>query len=51
VSIRWWLDADRLHVRIRVPVGADATVELPGQPTVEVGHGEHTFEVPSDEGR
>jgi len=50
-SVRWWLDADRLHVKIRVPVGADATVELPGQPTVEVRHGEHTFEVPSDEGR
>jgi alpha-L-rhamnosidase len=50
-SIRWWLDAGRLHVAIRVPVGADATVELPGQPTVEVGHGEHTYDVPLGRGR
>jgi alpha-L-rhamnosidase len=50
-SIRWRLDAGRLHVTIRVPVGADATVDLPGRPAAEVGHGEHTFDVPLQEGR
>jgi alpha-L-rhamnosidase len=45
-SIRWWLDADRLRVTIHVPVGTEATVELPGQPSVKVGHGDHTFDVP-----
>jgi alpha-L-rhamnosidase len=45
-SIRWRLDADRLHVKVRVPVGTDATVELPGQSAVEVGHGEHAYDVP-----
>jgi alpha-L-rhamnosidase len=44
-SIRWWLGADRLHVRVRVPVGADATVELPGRSAVEAGHGEHAYDV------
>jgi alpha-L-rhamnosidase len=44
-SIRWSLDGDRLHVTVRVPAGVDATVELPGRPAIEVGSGEHTYDV------
>jgi alpha-L-rhamnosidase len=45
-SIRWWLDRTRLRVNVRVPVGASAVVELPGQPAIEVGHGQHDYDVP-----
>jgi alpha-L-rhamnosidase len=49
-SVRWWLDADRMHLQVRVPVGAQATVELPGRPAVEVSHGEHEYSVPVGQG-
>jgi alpha-L-rhamnosidase len=45
-SIGWRLAAGRLAVSVAVPVGAHAVVELPDQAAVEVGHGQHTFDVP-----
>lgn len=44
-SVRWWRDHDRLRVTVRVPVGADAIVDLPGRPTVQVAHGQHAYDV------
>ncbi|MEJ3749427.1 family 78 glycoside hydrolase catalytic domain [Actinomycetes bacterium KLBMP 9797] len=45
-SVAWKRADGVLRVRVEVPVGATATVRLPGSPDAHVSHGTHTFEVP-----
>ena len=46
-SVAWRRDAGRLVVQATVPVGATATVTLPGSDgPVTVGHGRHEWDVP-----
>jgi alpha-L-rhamnosidase len=42
-SIEWRVEGSQLEVTVVVPTGADATVELPGSPSVSVGSGTHSF--------
>ncbi|OLF05610.1 alpha-L-rhamnosidase [Actinophytocola xinjiangensis] len=46
-SVTWRRAGGRLTLRVTVPVGAGATVHVPGRVDPErVAHGEHTWEVP-----
>ncbi|GAA2853286.1 alpha-L-rhamnosidase [Actinoplanes cyaneus] len=45
-SVTWRREGATLHVEVTVPPGCDADVALPGQTSVTVGSGEHTFAVP-----
>ena len=46
-SIDWKLDGGRLRTAVTVPVGTTARVELPGEPSVDVGPGTHLFDSPA----
>ena len=41
-SIAWRIEDDRLHVDMRVPIGADAVIDLPGSDEEIIGAGTHT---------
>ena len=41
-SIAWRIEDDLLHVDVRVPIGADAVIALPGTDEEIVGAGSHT---------
>lgn len=45
-SVAWERDGETLTVELTVPVGAGATVRLPGQDEIGVGHGRHRWQVP-----
>jgi alpha-L-rhamnosidase len=45
-SVAWQAEGDALVVRVRVPVGATAEVDLPGVPEQTLAHGEHTLRAP-----
>ncbi|MFB7251286.1 family 78 glycoside hydrolase catalytic domain [Microbacterium sp. NPDC056234] len=40
-SVGWRIDGGRLHVELRVPIGADAVIDLPGAEQEIVGAGVH----------
>jgi alpha-L-rhamnosidase len=44
-SVGWSRGDGQVTVSVTVPVGSRATVDLPGQETVEVGHGTHEWTV------
>lgn len=44
-AVSWRRVDGRFHLRVVVPVGSTATVHLPGEQQVRVGHGTHTWEV------
>lgn len=44
-EIAWRRDGETLRVDVTVPTGTTATVDLPGMERVEVGSGEHSWEV------
>jgi alpha-L-rhamnosidase len=44
-EVAWQRSEGRLHLRVVVPVGATATVHIPGRPEpARVGHGTHTWQ-------
>ncbi|GAA2502837.1 alpha-L-rhamnosidase [Winogradskya humida] len=43
-SVSWQRAGGRFDLRVEVPVGATATVHLPGGDVHEVGHGTHTWQ-------
>jgi len=45
-SVAWERDGELLTVELTVPVGATATVRLPGQDELTVSHGSHRWQVP-----
>lgn len=45
-SVAWERDGSVLNVEVTVPVGAGATVRLPGLDEQTVGHGRHRWQVP-----
>ncbi|GAA2212647.1 glycoside hydrolase family 78 protein [Nonomuraea monospora] len=42
-EVAWRLDGERLSVTVQVPQNTTAVVELPGEPAVEAGPGQHVF--------
>ncbi|TYB71091.1 Bacterial alpha-L-rhamnosidase [Nonomuraea sp. PA05] len=42
-EVAWRLDGERLSVTVRVPHNTTAVVDLPGEPAVEAGPGQHVF--------
>ncbi|WP_115728063.1 glycoside hydrolase family 78 protein [Actinomyces culturomici] len=45
-SIDWSLEGGVLEAEVLVPVGAEATIDLPGSEPVAVGHGRHVLRRP-----
>jgi alpha-L-rhamnosidase len=45
-AVAWRVAGDTLEVRVRVPVGTTAEVDLPGLPVQELPHGEHLLHAP-----
>lgn len=44
IAVSWRRNDGRFHLDVTVPVGATATVHVPGAPPEEVGHGTHSWE-------
>jgi len=47
-SVSWSVDADRMVLDVRVPLGVSARIDLPGAPVTEIGSGTHRFETRVD---
>jgi alpha-L-rhamnosidase len=45
-AITWSIKGDALSGEVRVPVGSQAVLDLPGADPRELGHGVHSFSVP-----
>ncbi|HEY0187227.1 MAG TPA: family 78 glycoside hydrolase catalytic domain [Cellulomonas sp.] len=45
-AVQWELDEDALVVRVTVPVGTTAELDLPGDEVRELGHGRHEVRLP-----
>ena len=43
IEVRWDRDGDRIDLRVTVPPGTTAEIELPGATAVTVGPGQHTM--------
>lgn len=44
VAVEWRIEANRLKVKVKVPVNCTATVKLPGKKDELIGSGTHAFE-------